>query len=390
MQKAQRTLPHSDRQSHILPPHPTHALIDLDAFRHNFGVIRKFIGSSVGIIAVVKANAYGHGMEIMTREAIRNGAAYLGVARTTEAIELRKAGISVPILLFEIIPPDYIEQGVMYSVDMTLCTLEDAHRIESVSQRLRRKARVHLKIDTGMGRLGCHWHQGADFIERVARMAWIDVAAVYSHFATSEDPDPSFAQEQLRRFHDVLEEVERRKIEIPIKHMANTGAIVSLKESHFDLVRPGFMMYGYTPAREMSAASELKPVLSLVARVSMLKKVQKGTSISYGRRYFAPHDTHIATVPIGYGDGYSRMLTGKAEVIIRGRRYPVAGAVSMDHVMVDVGPDTDVGVGDEVTIVGRGGSESISAWEIADRIGTIPYEVLCMVADRVPRVVREA
>jgi alanine racemase len=370
-------------------PHPTRALINLNSFHHNIGVIKKFVGEKVGIIAVVKANAYGHGMEIMTKEAVKSGVSYLGVARVTEGIDLRKTGFSVPILLFEIIPPDYVEQGVVYSLDMTVCTLEEAKRIESVAERVKRKARIHVNVDTGMGRLGYNWKSAADSIEQVARMKWLDIAAIYSHFATSEDPDQTFANEQLKRFHTVLDELNKRRIDIPLKHMANTGAIVSLPESHFDLVRPGFMMYGYTPRKGMDASNQLKPVMSIVARISMLKNVGKGTSISYGRKYFAPHDTSIATIPIGYGDGYSRMLTGKADVIIRGRRYPVAGAVSMDHIMVDVGPECEVEVGHDVTIMGSNGGESISVYDIAERLGTIPYEVVCMVADRVPRVVVE-
>jgi alanine racemase len=366
--------------------HPTRALIDLGAFRHNISVIRKFIGPNTGIIAVVKANAYGHGMEIITREAIRCGVSYLGVARITEAIELRRAGISLPILLFEIIPHEFIEQGIVYSIDLTVCTPDDVARIEAIAERLRRKARVHLKIDTGMGRLGINWRAAPDFVEKVARMRWLDVAAIYSHFATSEDPDQTFAREQLQRFRSVLEETERRGIEIPLKHMANTGGILSLPESHFDLVRPGFMMYGHTPRKGMDG-NDLRPVMSLHASVALLKKVEKGTSISYGRRYFAPHDTHIASVPIGYGDGYSRMLTGKAEVLIRGKRYPVVGAISMDHLMVDVGVETDIQSEDDVVLMGTSGAETITLWDIAERLGTIPYEVVCMVADRVPRVV---
>lgn len=368
------------------PPHPTRALINLSAFRHNISVIKNHIGEKVGIIAVVKANAYGHGMEIITKEAVNSGVAYLGVARITEAVELRKTGFSIPILLFEIIPSNFVEQGIIYSIDLTVASLDDAKKIEAVAERVRRRANVHVKVDTGMGRLGHDWKKAAEFVEQVSRMKWVHVVAVYSHFATSEDPDQTFAREQLRRFHTVLDELSRRKIEIPLKHMANTGAIISLPESHFDLVRPGFMMYGHTPRKGMDG-NELRPVMSLHASVSLLKKVEKGTSISYGRRYFAPQDTFIATVPIGYGDGYSRMLTGKADVLIRGRRFPVAGAISMDHLMVDLGPTTDITVGDDVTLLGCDGNESITLWDIAERLGTIPYEVVCMVADRVPRVV---
>lgn len=368
------------------PPHPTRALINLDAFRHNISIIKQHVGDRVGIIAVVKANAYGHGMEIITKEAVNNGVTYLGVARITEAVELRKTGFSIPILLFEIIPASFVEQGIIYSIDLTVASLDDIKKIESVAERVRRRANVHVKVDTGMGRLGHDWKKAADFIDQVSRMKWVHLVAVYSHFATSEDPDQAFAKEQLKRFHSVLDELTRRKIEIPLKHMANTGAIIAFPESHFDLVRPGFMMYGHTPRKGMDG-NELRPVMSLHANVSLLKKVEKGTSISYGRRYFAPQDTYIATVPIGYGDGYSRMLTGKADVLIRGKRYSVAGAISMDHLMVDVGPSTDVVVGDDVTLLGSDGNESISLWDIAERLGTIPYEVVCMVADRVPRVV---
>jgi alanine racemase len=288
--------------------------------------------------------------------------------------------------LFEIIPHEFIEQAIVYSIDLTVCTPGDAARIEAMAERLRRKARVHLKIDTGMGRLGINWRVAPDFVEKVARMRWLDLAAIYSHFATSEDPDQAFAREQLQRFQSVIAEVERRGVEIPLKHMANTGGILSLPESHFDLVRPGFMMYGHTPRKGMDG-NDLRPVMSLHASVALLKKVEKGTSISYGRRYFAPHDTYIASVPIGYGDGYSRMLTEKAEVLIRGKRYPVVGAISMDHLMVDVGVETDIQPEDDVVLMGSSGKESITLWDIAERLGTIPYEVVCMVADRVPRVV---
>ena len=367
-------------------PHPTRALIDLGAFRHNISIIKKKIGEKVGIIAVVKANAYGHGMEIITKEAVSSGVACLGVARITEAVELRKKGFSVPILLFEIIPTNFIEQGIIYSVDLTVATPEDVRRIESVGERVRRRANVHIDVDTGMGRLGCDWKGAADFVEQVMRMKWIHPVAVYSHFATSEDTDQSFAREQLRRFHTVLDELDRRKIEIPMKHMANSGGILSIPESYFDLVRPGIMMFGHTPRKGMDGA-QLKPVMTILAKVSLLKKVEKGASISYGRLYHAPCDTYIATVPIGYGDGYSRMLTDKVEVLIRGKRYPVVGAITMDHLMVDVGTHHEVEEGDDVVLMGASGNESISLWDIAGRLGTIPYEVLCMVADRVPRVV---
>ncbi|MEK9138302.1 MAG: alanine racemase, partial [Bacteroidota bacterium] len=243
------------------------------------------------------------------------------------------------------------------------------------------------KIDTGMGRLGCDWRNAVSFTEHVARGRRLDLTGVYSHFATSDEPDQTFANEQLKRFCGVLDELWKRKIDVPLKHMANSGAILALPQSHFNMVRPGLMLYGYAPRRGMDDASPLRPVMSLVSKITLLKKVGKGTSISYGRRYHAPHDTRIATVPIGYADGYSRLLTNRASVLVRDKRHPVVGTVCMDHIMVDVGNEDEVGVGDDVVLLGSAGRETISAWDIAETLGTIPYEVLCWVSARVERVV---
>jgi len=245
---------------------------------------------------------------------------------------------------------------------------------------------VHVKIDTGMGRLGCDYRVAADTVESIARLPGIQLAGVYSHFATSEDPDQTFAQEQLDRFRRVLDELSRRRVEVGLRHMANSGAIISLSASHLDMVRPGIMLYGYPPLRGMAEAHPVRPVMSLLSRVTLLKSVEAGTSVSYGRRWFAPTRTQIATVPIGYADGFNRLLTNRSSALIRGKRYPVVGTVCMDHVMVDVGPESEVETGDTVTLIGTDGAEKITGWDIAATVGTIPYEVTCLITPRVPRI----
>ncbi|MFN0158029.1 MAG: alanine racemase [Bacteroidota bacterium] len=369
--------------------HPTHAIINIQALRNNFSVVRHYVGERVGIVAVVKANAYGHGMEIIAREAVRNGAKYLGVGRVTEGVDLRKAGISLPILVFEIVPADFVEEGLFYNLDMTVCTLEEARQIESVAERMQRKANVHVKVDTGMGRLGHDWKHTAEFIEQIGRMHRMNIVAVYSHFATSEDSNQTFAKEQLTRFNIVLEEIRKRKIEIPVRHMANTGAIMSLPESHFDMVRPGIMLYGLTPSRKMEGEAALQSVMSLVSKVSLIKTVEAGTSVSYGRRYYTREKTCVATIPIGYGDGYSRLLTNKAEVLIGGKRYPSVGTITMDNLMIDLGLYHPVSSGDDVVLIGADGDEAITSWDVAEKMGTIPYEVTCLITPRVSRVVTD-
>jgi len=300
-------------------------------------------------------------------------------------LELREAGIDAPLLVFELVRRDMFEQALHADLQLTLSSLEGARALNEAVGKLRVKARVHLKVDTGMARLGLDHKLAAAQIESIMRLRWLDVAGVYSHFATADDADQTFAHLQLDRFNALLDELRRRGLDIPLKHMAGSGAIMALPESHFDLVRPGIMLYGYPPRQGMDKRHPLKAVMSLVSAVSFMKRVGANTSVSYSRRYFTGQETNIATVPVGYADGYSRFLTGRSSLVIRGRRYPVVGTVCMDHIMADVGQD-DIQEGDMVTLIGRDGEESITAWDIAKLIGTIPYEVLCLVTDRVPRV----
>jgi alanine racemase len=364
----------------------TRAIIDLQAFRHNLDVVRSLTGPGVKIMAVLKSNAYGHGVGRVAREAVRQGVDALAVARLGEGMELRSEGIDIPILVCEIVPDDQVEIALRNSLQLTITSASGASRVGEVARRFGVTAQVHVKVDTGMGRLGFSDLEAAGAIEAVMRISGIEVVGVFSHFASSEEPGLAFARAQLSRFHDVLEELRRRGIQIPLRHMANSGAIINFPEAHLEMVRPGLMLYGYTPAKDMHTAGRLRPMMALRSRVAFVKQVGAGTSISYSRKYYTPSPTFVATVPIGYGDGYSRLLTNRAEVLIRGARYRTIGSICMDHLMVDIGNSGEVSVGDDVTLIGSDGGNSITCWEVAEHMGTIPYEVICLITPRVRRV----
>ncbi len=372
--------------SYSWPRGSTRALLNLDAFRHNIACVRSYCGEGTRIMAVVKANAYGHGMVELSGEAIRMGAEYLAVARVSEALEIRRSGITHPLLVFEVPPPSMIDPALAEGIELSVSTREGAASISRAASQGGGKAAVHVKVDTGMGRLGFPDDTAPEDVSSLLRLPHLELAGVYSHFATSEDPDTSFAMTQLARYNEVIERLRRLGIEVPLRHMANSGAVISLPDARFDMVRPGIMLYGYAPSRSMPQRHPVTPVMSLVSTISLLRSVGKGTSISYGRRFFAPGKTTIATVPIGYSDGYSRLLTNRASALIRGNLHPVVGTICMDHLMIDVGTDPQCQTGDDVTFIGTDGSESITAWDIAETLGTIPYEVTCQISDRVPRL----
>jgi alanine racemase len=366
--------------------HPTRARINLSAFRQNVASVRSRIDLKTKILAVVKANAYGHGMLTIADAAIREGVDYLGVARIDEALQLRRHGIRSPILVFELVRYELFDKAIAEDIDLTVSSIEGARELEGMAERMLRKAKIQVKIDTGMGRLGLDANLAVAEIETISRSRWLDVAGVYSHFATSEDPDQTFARQQLSTFNRIVDELRARGMSFPCVHMANSGAIMTMPEAQLSMVRPGIMLYGYAPGKGLDQDNPLMPVMSLESCVTFVKRVPKGVSISYGRKYETSAETRIATIPVGYGDGFSRMLTGKAHVLIGGVAYPVAGTICMDHLMVDVGPESDIHEGDPVVLIGKQGRASISAWDIADALGTIPYEVTCMIAPRVARI----
>lgn len=360
----------------------TRAEIDLTALKHNYDGVRRRVGPNVKIMGVVKANAYGHGIVEIARALERYGCDQLGVAFLEEGIVLREHGVQVPILVLGGVLGEQIKEFIRHRLDITVCSVSIAERVDrEIASDHGNKAKVHLKIDTGMTRLGVKAEHALAFVRRVRELKNVDIVGIFSHFATSDEHDKSFAYEQLDRFNRLLGELEATGIKIALRHMANSGAILDMPDANFSMVRPGIMLYGCYPSKATSESVSLKPVLSLKSKVVYLKEVAAKTSISYGRTYFTDSSTMIATVPVGYGDGYSRRLTNRTDVLIRGRRYPVVGTICMDQLMVDVGKNSDIAIGDDVVLIG----ESITAWDIAERSGTIPYEVLTALHERVPR-----
>ncbi len=370
---------------------PTHAQIDLGALRGNYRVLKRQ-ASDRDVMAVVKANAYGHGLIETARALVEEGIAYFGVGFLEEGIELRKAGVKTPILVLGGVVGYQAGLFLEYDLDLTVSSIKLAR---SVAEEVRRsgpngksafrKARVHLKVDTGMGRIGVSWANALPFIEAALDLEELDVVGIYSHLATADEADSGYTREQLDRFRRVLRQVDGLKKTIPIRHIANSGAVFQHPDSFYNMVRLGISLYGCSPSDAIEAPVELKPVLSLRSEVVFVKRVPPGTPISYGATWTAPRETTIATVPIGYGDGYPRALSNKAQVLIRGKRLPVVGRICMDQLMVDCG-DLRVEVGDPVTLIGRQDGERIRAEEVARWQETIPYEVTTQINARVPRV----
>jgi alanine racemase len=364
---------------------PTFAEINLHAINSNLRNIRRKIGRHPLIMAVVKANAYGHGMIPVVSSILKQKTAqYFGVAIVEEGIELRSSFPHIPIQVFTAPIRSQLELFVRHRLEPTVCDLTTARALNTIADRQKKKVNVHIKIDTGMGRIGIVPEDAAPFIQTVNSLPNILIKGIWTHFATSDERDLSFARQQLSVFRSVVTQLELEGIHIPLVHCANSGAIMQLPESYFDMVRPGIMMYGYAPSQETRTTVSVQPALSLKATVGFVKRVQKGTSISYGRRYFTKKETTIASVTIGYADGYFRGLTNKAYALIKGKKFPVVGTVCMDQVMIDVGND-DIRVGDDVVFIGASGRRQITGWDIADAIGTIPYEVTCAISQRVPR-----
>lgn len=364
---------------------PAHAAVDLSALRANLRGVRARVGRHPRIMAVVKANAYGHGMLPLVKSVLDHGSAqYFGVAIPEEGRLLRAFFPSVPVHVFTAPLKEQAPLFAEHGLEATACDFAVVKALNAAGARAGRAVAVHVKVDTGMGRIGVTPEETHAFVRAVQALPWIELKGIWTHFATSDEKDLTFARRQLSEFRSVVTSLELAGVHVPLVHCANSGAIMQMPESYFDMVRPGIMMYGYAPSHETRATVPLRPVMSVKATVGFVKRVAKGTSISYGRRYIAKRATTIASVTFGYADGYFRRLTGSARVLIRGRSYPVAGTVCMDQIMVDVGNDA-VRTGDEVVLIGRSGRRTITGWDVADAAGTIPYEVTCAVSQRVPR-----
>jgi alanine racemase len=371
---------------------PTRAEISLDALSRNIAAFRRALAPGTKLMASVKANAYGHGAVEIARESVSAGADMLGVAFLDEAVQLRRGGIEAPILVLGYVPPEGFSVARELGISIALFR-EDALEA-AAAQPGSRPLRVHVKVDTGMGRLGVLPEEAVRFVERAMRTPGVEVEGLFTHFARADEADKSYTRLQHERFAAVTEAVRRRGLDIPLIHLGNSAAGIDTPEWTGGMLRLGIGMYGLYPSAEVGKTRiELEPVLTLKTEIVMTKTAPPGWGISYGTRYVTRGEERIGTLPIGYADGYSRMLTGKAEALVRGVRVPVLGTICMDQCMIALGPadraegfGSPVEAGEEVVLIGRQGDEVITADEIASLLGTINYEIVCMLAARVPRV----
>lgn len=367
---------------------PTVAEVDLSAIEFNIHSIQKKVAPAE-IMAVVKANAYGHGAVKISQTLIKNGVNYLGVASVEEGIEIRDAGIHVPILVFSGLSLNQASLYIQNNLEVTIFEKSGLENIIKAATITRKKVTAHIKIDTGMGRVGVAWQDAVNFVKLVLNSKWVNIKGIYTHFANSDHLDKSFALLQLARFNNILEELNREGIQIPIRHAANSGAILDLPESYFNLVRPGITIYGYRPSDTTTESLNLKPAMQLKSHVLFLKDILKGDSISYDRTYIAPHPTRVATIPVGYADGYNRLLSNGGIVLINGKEYPIIGRITMDLLMVDIGENSNINIGDKVVLLGTQQKKEISIFSLCKKLGTIPYEIMCSISNRVPRTYKK-
>lgn len=364
-------------------PRPTVAEIDLDAIAFNFWQVRRLVGPRVKVCPAVKADGYGHGAVEVSRAVLAAGADMLGVAGVEEAVELRQAGIDAPILLLQCVLADQIPELVAASLTATVCDSSFAAELSQQASAAGKRAKVHIKVDTGMGRIGVQQQGAVDFALALSKMPGLEIEGIFTHFPSADEDDLSFTHRQVREFEEITRAVEAVGVRVPIRHAANSAAILNVPESYFDMVRPGIMLYGLGGSK---AGVGLRQSMTLKTKIVFLKELPPGRTVSYGRTFTTTAPTLVATIPIGYADGYNRLLSNKGTALVRGRRVPVIGRVCMDQTMLDVTDVPDVSVGDEVVLYGSQGGEHISIDEIAELLWTIPYEVVCAVSKRVPRV----
>ncbi len=360
----------------------TYAEINLGAIKHNLTEIRRHISPDAKLCAVVKANAYGHGAVEVSKIAAEVGADFLAVATVDEALELRRANFSLPILILGIVPKDSAEVLVKNKITSTVVDFDFAEKISAAAAKFDIPAKVHLKIETGMGRIGIFPEEAVELAKKIDNLPMIELEGVFSHFADADSADKTFTRRQIEIFDETTKKIRAAGVDVKIRHIAESAAILEIPEAHFDMVRSGVITYGMYPSDEVKKTIDLQPAMKLVAKIVWLKKIPKGTSIGYGRQFVAERDSVIATLPIGYADGYIRAYAGfHAEVC--GKLAPIAGRVCMDQFMLDVTEIPEVKIGDEVILFG---SKKISADDAARHLKTINYEVTCLVSERVPRI----
>jgi alanine racemase len=361
----------------------TWAEVNLRCLEGNLAAIRRKVASAK-VMLVVKANAYGHGLAEVSK-ALAGKADYIGVAVLEEGILLRELGIVSPIIVLGGIWQEQIHRYLQYNLTLTASSIERLQQINAAAGQMNLKAKVHLKIDTGMERIGVHYYSAQSLQENALKCSNVEVEGIFSHFANADSDDLTHARLQLNRFHEVLRFYDRHSLPMPMRHIANSAAVLQLPESYLDMVRPGIMLYGLYPSPATPRTVEVQPALAWKSRVVYFKVVKSGHPVSYGSTWQSNHDVRVVTVPVGYGDGYFRSMSNRAQVIIRGKKYRQIGKICMDQLMVNIEGDSSYN-GDEVILLGESGGERITVEDLAEWAGTIPYEILTNINTRVPRV----
>jgi alanine racemase len=366
---------------------PTLVEVDLTRLAHNYRAIQLAV-SPAKVMPILKANAYGHGLVEVARSLETLGVDYFGVAVLEEGMLLREKGIRTSILVLGGILGNQVPYFLQHDLTITASSVEKLWQIDEIAEQLGMTAKVHLKIDTGMERIGVHYYSAESLLETAVKCKHIDVEGVFSHLANSETPDQTYSRLQLERFHEVLSFYEKHSLAPPrLRHIANSGGILQLPKAHFDIVRPGLLLYGVYPSPEVIRSVQVQPALSWKSRVVYFKVIKPGHPVGYGSTWETDHMVRAVTVPVGYGDGFFRSLSRKAHVIIRGKRYPVVGAISMDQIVVNIEWESAYN-DDEVVLIGEMGDERITVEDLAEWAGTIPYEILTNINTRVPRLYR--
>lgn len=373
----------SPRQE-ALPLRPTHLQINLDNIAHNLTRIHQLSPDSK-IMGIVKANAYGHGLTKIGQFLEKQNIDYLGVALVEEGIELRNSGVRCPILVMGALSQNQIPFMIQHGLTFTIPSVEKLKWVDRCAAEMKSKARVHLKIDTGMERIGTHWYSSNKLLEDSLECQNIEVEGIYSHFANADQPDSPLTKEQLERFMEVLEFYPKHSLEYPLRHIANSAGILNQPSSHLDMVRSGLILYGYYPNKNFAHITDLRPAMRWVTEVSYFKVVEPGMPVSYGSTWKPDKQVRMVTLPVGYGDGYSLSMSNVSSVLIRGKKYPVAGKVCMDQTMININDGTAYN-GDEVVLLGTQEGQEISIDDLACWGQSSPYEILTNMNARLPRV----
>lgn len=367
---------------------PAWAEIDLNNLTHNIRQVRRVTSSESLIMAAVKADAYGHGADVCAKTFLENGADRLATATLGEAIQLRREGITAPILCLGYVPSYLFPKALEHNVGVTIYSLEKAVDLSEAALDLNVVAKIHIKVDTGMGRLGFQVSDKAiEELEKIADLSGLSLEGIFTHFAVADEPNEGYTRKQFAFFMEMVDCLEDKGIKFSLKHVSNSAAIIDYPEYNLDMVRPGIMLYGFYPSVHVDHERvELRPVMRFKAQISHVKTVPAGTGLSYGLSFETIRESQIATVPAGYADGYSRALSNRGKVLLHDMKVPIVGRVCMDQFMVDVTGLSDVHVGETITLMGDGTDDAPTAEDLANYLGTITHEITCGISRRVPRV----